>query len=195
LPNLGSIIIGLVCLVFLYCYIKAAIPRIPLAKLFLGFAGKFIQQQPSMIGYELCALVVTVMWLCFWSFSLAVSASWGMMLLYVLSLFWTCEVVKNVVHVTCSGTLAAWYFQVDQGNNPTAKAFKRAVTTSFGSICFGSLLIAIVRTLKWVVNECRKKEGNAVLLCLAACILRCIESWMDFVNEYAFTQVRQRGGF
>jgi hypothetical protein len=23
----------------------------------------FIQQQPSMIGYEVCALVVTVMWL------------------------------------------------------------------------------------------------------------------------------------
>ena len=51
------------------------------------------------------------------------------------------SVAKNVVHVTTSGLYATWYFLSSAlPSNPTTKAFKRAITTSFGSLCLGSLL-------------------------------------------------------
>lgn len=62
-----------------------------------------------------------------------------------------CEVIKNVVHVTASGLMATWYFLSGVGmpRNPTSLAFKRATTTSFGSICLGSLLVIYYYDYYW----------------------------------------------
>lgn len=52
--------------------------------------------------------------------------------------------IKNVVHVTCAGTMASWYFVTNEPN-VVASAFRRACTFSFGTICFGSLIVAVLR--------------------------------------------------
>jgi len=64
-------------------------------------------------------------------------------------------VVSNVVHVTSAGTLSTWYFLFPNSmpENPTMKAAKRAATTSFGSICLGSLIIAIIKAIRALVSS------------------------------------------
>lgn len=73
-------------------------------------------------------------------------------------------------------------------HNPTLKAMNRALTTSFGSICFGSLVIAVVKALRAMVNMSRQSD-NSFVKCIAECILACIERIIQYINVYAFSYV------
>ena len=65
----------------------------------------------------------------------------------------------------------------------------RTLTTSFGSICFGSLLVAILQALKAVASMARSEEGGSFLLCLAECIIQCLANIMEYFNKWAFVYV------
>ncbi|KAJ1561628.1 putative choline transporter, neither null mutation nor overexpression affects choline transport [Cladochytrium tenue] len=135
--------------------------------------------------------------------STAIKIVIGLLLLFFL--YWCSEVIRNVVHVTVSGTFATYYFTAIQqpgreiGTVPssavTAKSAGRALTTSFGSICFGSLLIAILDTLRSLARSAENNAANNgdILQCLCfaciTCILYCIEDILLYFNKYAFTQV------
>jgi len=114
----------------------------------------------------------------------------GLMIFLIFSFYWTSQVIKNVVHVTASGLYATWYFLSGVGMppNPTQKAFKRAVTTSFGSICLGSLLVAILKTLRQLVDGARRNNNN-IFFCLLSCILNVLDNLLQYFNMYAFAQV------
>lgn len=43
----------------------------------------------------------------------------------------------------------------------------RTLTTSFGSVCFGSLLVAILQATKAVAEAARSEEGGSFLYCIA----------------------------
>lgn len=76
-------------------------------------------------------------------------------------------------------------------------SFVRATTTSFGSICFGSLLVAIIQTLRAMVQSARSDgdQGGcaAFLLCLVECLLRCLEDVLEYFNKYAYIYVGMYG--
>jgi hypothetical protein len=49
----------------------------------------------------------------------------------------TAQVIQNVVHVTTSGVVATWYFRANaMPTSPSLQSFKRATSTSFGSIWY-----------------------------------------------------------
>ncbi|KAF9423191.1 putative choline transporter, neither null mutation nor overexpression affects choline transport [Podila epigama] len=112
------------------------------------------------------------------------------------SFYWTSQVIKNIIHVTISGVFATYYFMAGspQGmvKSPTVASFKRACTTSIGSICFGSLIIAVIQTLRAIGQMFRNQNDNGILAflaCLIDCILACIQGIAEYVNKYAFSQV------
>eukprot|EP00163_Fabomonas_tropica_P004247 TRINITY_DN1374_c0_g1_i8.p1 TRINITY_DN1374_c0_g1~~TRINITY_DN1374_c0_g1_i8.p1 ORF type:complete len:371 (+),score=100.83 TRINITY_DN1374_c0_g1_i8:658-1770(+) len=118
----------------------------------------------------------------------------------VFALFWTFEVLQNVVHVTVSGTVGTWYFMGnDAPPHATTSALTRALTKSFGSICFGSLLVAIVQTMRFIVqrlkDQARQDRNGAMLLfaCCLDCMLSCLEWLVRYFNRYAFVQVALYG--
>ncbi|KAH8611788.1 putative Plasma membrane choline transporter [Trypanosoma vivax] len=112
------------------------------------------------------------------------------LVLSVLSMFWVAQVCPNVMHVTTAGVTATWYFagESDMPSNPTAASFKRSVTTSFGSICFGSLIVAFIRFLRWVVENFSRNDDE-FLRCIVSCILSCIQGMAEYFNTYAFVHV------
>lgn len=59
----------------------------------------------------------------------------------------------------------------------------RSLTTSFGSICFGSLLVAIVQATRALANAARDND-NQILVCIATCILACLESILEYFNKW-----------
>ena len=64
------------------------------------------------------------------------------------------------------------------------------MTTSFGSICFGSLIVAIIQALRALANAARSNDdGNAILVCIAECILQCLASIVEYFNKWAFIYV------
>lgn len=116
--------------------------------------------------------------------------------LYCLfAFYWTNQVIKNVVHVTVSGVFGVFYFLSGTPQMPSGSAtlgsLYRAMTTSFGSICFGSLIIAMIRFLRALARALSEQDEGALALlgCICTCLLGCIESLMVYFNHYAFTQV------
>lgn len=98
-----------------------------------------------------------------------------------------------MIHVTISGVFGTWYYEF--GNlpqNPTLPALKRALTTSFGSICLGSLLVAIVQLIRDVIENARRQQagllGYFIFACLS-CFLCCIDYLIRLFNHFAFVQV------
>lgn len=100
------------------------------------------------------------------------------MVFLVFSFYWTTQVISYVTHVTLAGVFATVYFLNHQVAHPIWGSAKRALTTSFGSICFGSLLIAIINTIRYFIQVGRSNNDSPVLafvLCILDCIVSCIE--------------------
>lgn len=92
------------------------------------------------------------------------------------SFFFTSQVITNIVHVTISGVFATYYYMAGspQGmtSSPTIASLKRACTTSLGSICFGSLIIAIIQTLRTIASMFRGDSDG--ILAFVACLIDCL---------------------
>lgn len=102
----------------------------------------------------------------------------------VFSLYWTAQVIKNIGHVTTSGVVASWWF-TPSNPAPTRPAFLRAITTSIGSICFGSLLVALVSTLRALLRSARRDACRDI----ADCLLGMVDRFLKFFNKYAFSTI------
>ena len=63
------------------------------------------------------------------------------------------------------------------------------MTTSFGSICFGSFLVAIVQALRALANSAQENGDAQILACIAECILACLASILEYFNKWAFIYV------
>lgn len=101
-----------------------------------------------------------------------------------------------MVHVTISGVFGVYYFfegsAAGAPASPTLSSAKRALTTSFGSVCYGSLLIALLQTLRYVLNSLRSDQDDGLMAFIAMCadcILSCLEGLFAIFNKFAFTQV------
>ncbi|KAF0718442.1 hypothetical protein AaE_010648 [Aphanomyces astaci] len=122
----------------------------------------------------------------------------GIFFLMLFVFFWGALVVEGIVAVTVAGTVGTWRNNV-AAPCITVSSWLRASTLNLGSICFGSLAVAILETIRamvGVVQYIAAAEGNCVLSCIAGClqcILSCIQGWMEVFNRYAFTYVGLHG--
>ncbi|KAI9216289.1 plasma-membrane choline transporter-domain-containing protein [Blastocladiella britannica] len=213
-----NIVLGVIFLVFAVFYALAYRwykTRIPFAAVVLSTVTGVTQKYPGTVWVAVCGLLVNLAFSAWWIVTVVActlvygetttrTASGGQKvspLMYpvwvflMFSMYWTSQVIQNTVHVTISGVFASYYFMAgsQQGmpSNPTMGALKRATTTSFGSICYGSLLIAIIRTLKAIMKQAQQNTDSAAaqfVACCLQCLLGCVEGLLEFFNHYAFVQ-------
>ena len=116
----------------------------------------------------------------------------GLVFLFLVSYFWTAQVVKNVVHVTVAGTVSTWWFTPVEAasccSQGVRNSYVRSITTSFGSICLGSLIVAIIQAVKEILHSMRQ-QNDSILVCFAECLMGCLESLMEYFNQWAFVFV------
>eukprot|EP01041_Mallomonas_annulata_P006671 gene6671-13506_t len=97
-----------------------------------------------------------------------------------------------------------WWYRETPHRSVVKKNFKRSLTSSFGSICLGSLLVATVRTLRIFVDIFRRSfhasstSTSSVqyvnmlqryILCVLSYILRILDAGIEYFNKYAFCYV------
>ena len=117
---------------------------------------------------------------------------------WLVCLYWHTMVVLNVSHCAACGVMASWFFGQDT-TGVTWGAFKRSITTSFGSICFGSLLTAIINALRVMASiakqEAKDSKNNACALvfCCLECILQCLGDILEYFNGYVYVQIAVYG--
>ncbi len=114
----------------------------------------------------------------------------------LISLYWTLNVFGNITQTTTAGVTGTWCFDKNSASSCCSSAvtqsFMRSCTYSLGSICFGSLLNALVTTLRVMAQFAREnarndRDGGAALIyCIIACILSCIEDIVEYFNQWAY---------
>ena len=93
------------------------------------------------------------------------------------------QVFKNVSRATTSGVVGTWWFEPAHAGHFCSTAvtgsFIRSITYSLGSICFGSLIVAILQMLRDTLRRAQNdRNGGGILSCIAVCILAYIERYV-----------------
>eukprot|EP00930_Biecheleria_cincta_P085164 TRINITY_DN74574_c0_g1_i1.p1 TRINITY_DN74574_c0_g1~~TRINITY_DN74574_c0_g1_i1.p1 ORF type:complete len:817 (+),score=126.61 TRINITY_DN74574_c0_g1_i1:41-2491(+) len=101
-----------------------------------------------------------------------------------------------------AGAVGSWFFaeRKSKSSHPVVcPAVRNALIYSFGSLAFGSLILASVQFAKWVMRylaEQAKVQKNTVAVMVfraIACCLWCFEKCLKFMNENAYIQVALMG--
>jgi hypothetical protein len=186
-------IIGTVFFLIFCCYAKMVWSRIPFASVNLLTATTAVKKNVCVVLVAYFFIALALAWSLLWAVALAgVSnkvivetdvpfeqnkVSWGYLFLLFLSYFFTHQVIQNTTHCVVAGTVGTWWFSPNEsGCGAVMGSLVRSLTTSFGSICFGSLLVAIVQATRALANAARDNE-NQILVCIAMCILVSICLW------------------
>ncbi|RIB21484.1 plasma-membrane choline transporter-domain-containing protein [Gigaspora rosea] len=193
-------------------------PLIPFSSVMLRTITSIMNRYKAMILTAFVGLFVHILYTIWWIFTLiaayqvwypaackqakttSTNCQTGQFTVIVIFLlftyYWVSQVIQTFIHVTTSGVFASYYFLegTPQGvpPSPTLGSAKRAATTSFGSICFGSLLVAILQVIRQLLRSLAQDVDNPLGAFCAACaavIVGYIDALLEYFNFYAYTQV------
>lgn len=190
-----------------FLYVISVMDRLPFSMLVLRKGVKMVWDIPEATKIAYAFLATMLMWMILWSFgisgvissSMGDSGRWWLLVVFSISLFWTGAVFCNVVHVTVAGLVSLVLIHGGKGSpsmppKPLWRSFKHSVTTSLGSICYGSLFTAAIRILRWGIRGVRSLIGNnECLLCCVDFLFNLVETLVRFFNKYAYVQVAVSG--
>jgi hypothetical protein len=202
---------GIITLIFVLIsiwYIYYIRNRIAFAEAHIQVGCAALQSHPSILVVAVVMLGVQLIWVFLWSlmalgFEHVMNGSnnphskgvVGGLFAFVLltSLFWGAFTFRNITHFTTACVVGQWWFVADaQRQYAVEVSIQRAFTTSFGTISFGSLIVAFLKALRVVaqINESNARRDRNILLllvsCVAVCILRIFEGFVRYLNEWAF---------
>lgn len=201
-------------LLFTAIYVYYVRRRIPFAAAHVSAAVAATRGWPSLFLFSVAMLLVQAAWVMLWSLAAfgvehrlnnssgdasgsgtqPTSGKVGSTAVFVLliSLYWGAQVWTNVVHYVTAAVVGSWWF-IGKPASPVRAAITRAFTFSFGSIAFGSLVVAVIKALRQAAKsaERRAQEKNnvalAIFACLALCILSIVERLVEYLNTWAYT--------
>lgn len=154
--------------------------------LYLASSGDVDVQSESINGHEVQYKVIT--------YNMNIRYAF----LYLLFCwFWASQLIIAFGELVSALSISCWYFTRDkksEGNTTVVWSFKTALFKHFGTVAYGSLVIAIIKTIRAVITYFQKKakkSGNKILqyvLCLIQCCMWCLEKCMKFLNKNAYIQ-------
>lgn len=115
----------------------------------------------------------------------------------VFGLLWGLFFVSAMEEMVMAGAFAAWYWTFDKKNLPSApltRSFSRTFRYHLGTLAFGSLIIAIIRMIRLMIEFIEQKlkeyrQDNPLVkavLCMCRCCFWCLETFMKFINRNAY---------
>jgi hypothetical protein len=206
---IGAVLMLVFALIYAY-FLYSWRFRIPFAKVMLKTVTSITKRYPALFFIGVIGLILDVVFSGIWlltvvglmnskqALNLSDNAVYAIFVYIIFVFYWTSQVISNAIHITTSGLFATFYFKgVDNGrgdidvpvSNPTSASLKRALTTGLGPNCYGSLLIAIIETIKALVNMSRNDPDNdniacQILLCCVSCILSIFQDLLEYFNKY-----------
>jgi len=111
--------------------------------------------------------------------------------------FWGLFFLEALDQMVLSGAFASWYWTLDKRDvpkSPLISSFYRTLRYHLGTLAFGSLLIAIIRMIRVMIEYIEEKlkeyhQDNPVVkccLCFCKCCFYCLEKFMKFLNRNAY---------
>ena len=202
----GLIFAGLMTLLFAavaVCFFYLVRNRVAFAAVHLEIACDAIRSNPTTVYVAFGTQIVQLLWMLVWCLGLygivagyPPSSNTGTFVattLWMFFLYWACNTAQNIAHCTTSGAVGSWWFTAAP-TNTVHRSLGRALTTSFGSIALGSLIVALIQTASFVLRSLERatKKHSFIVGCLR-CILKTVEGWVRYFNKYAFVVVALYG--
>lgn len=116
-------------------------------------------------------------------------------LVNLLGFFWTMFFISGVSDMILASTFATWFWTYHKRDlaffTLTAGIF-RTVRYHLGTVAFGSLIIAIVRVIRVIleyIDHKLKKFDNPFtkcIMCFCKCFCWCLENFLKFINKNAY---------
>lgn len=207
-----GVIFGAIAVLFNIMFIYAVRDRIDFTARLLTVAIAFTQAFPSsylaiLFGQALQTAFIWVFWFCAGSIIVTLNdntnanqyLNYFVYFCLALSYFWGSEVIRNIAGCAVSGIVAAWYFLYPGPNCPRWPVFGalwRACTYSFGSICFGSLIVALLNcvqlAIRLVIESMKQSGDNVIVICFVACaeaMVGFINGMVQYFNQFAYSYV------
>lgn len=118
--------------------------------------------------------------------------------------FWITAFIIAILQFTIAATTALWYFGSNSDDTPSVSVCKGiwwAFRYHLGSLAFGSFIIAVVTMLKvifeYYAKKVEKMSGDnpmvKILLCIARCVIWCLDACVKFISENAYIQIAING--
>jgi len=127
----------------------------------------------------------------------------NLMYFNLFGFYWVVGFSAAVYNVVIAGVISSWYFfrdsPPDKVKSPALFSLRCALTKSFGSLAFGSLLIAIIQFLEFMVNKLKAEASitsNAAVKCgfrIIRCGLECIHGLLRWINKWAYIGIAIQG--
>mmetsp|Transcript_29167 Transcript_29167/g.93367 ORF Transcript_29167/g.93367 Transcript_29167/m.93367 type:complete len:523 (-) Transcript_29167:1786-3354(-) len=119
--------------------------------------------------------------------------------LYLLfSWFWTTQFIIAMGQLVVAMAVSLFYFSKNKsseiGNKTVSKSLKQSFYYHMGTAAFGSLIIAIIKTIRAVIlylqRQAKKSKNKLAQFVLAViqCCMWCVEKCMKFINKNAYIQ-------
>ncbi|EAL72339.1 hypothetical protein DDB_G0269978 [Dictyostelium discoideum AX4] len=193
--------ITLISLIFFYFAFR---DKIPFVGIIISLVLKIIEKYPSTLLVSFVCLIISCVYYNIWLFSVSYNfyydsywTAWSYMkfMFLVFNLYWTHYVITYTCYSVVSGLVASWYFFADEDFNgmppkPCAHSLYRSMTSSFGSIAFGSLLVCLVQMVQFICRGFARVPGLTSLFCNCLQFIALIFTRMLYTfNIYTFSMV------
>ena len=201
--------------------------RIRLSIALIQIAAKYINTNCSILIIPFLFFLLTIGWIAYWVVlaiflyssgdfdqehsKIFASFKWKYHINYLFwyhlfALFYINAILSALSQFIYASCTSIWYFNQEKGTEGhiILTSFKRAFKYHFGSIAFGSLIIAIVRFLMFFLelfkkraekSYGKKKQGKCYkcIMCCLECCLRCITKFLEFINKHAYIMISIKG--
>lgn len=129
------------------------------------------------------------------------------LLYHVFGCFWTTQFIIACSLTTIAGAVASYYWAQGHASAmplfPVLSSGKRVLRYSLGSMALGSLVVAIIETIRFILEAIRNKlraleaaPGGCIITmfwCCAQCCLGCVEWTVKFINRNAYIVIAITG--
>lgn len=124
---------------------------------------------------------------------------------FVFGTLWSSALIQAIGTFTIASAVCMWYYNHGANaelDSPVSRSLKMAFRFHFGSLAFGSFILAVVQFLQMVVELVKKQAEQSgadqnkcfeyAINCLRCC-LACVERIVQFLNDTAYIQIALRG--
>ncbi|PSN36829.1 Choline transporter-like protein 2 [Blattella germanica] len=113
----------------------------------------------------------------------------------IFGVFWGLFFVSGLGEMILAATFATWYWTFRKSEVPfftLSVSITRTLRYHIGTVAFGSLILAICRVIRVIleyINHKLKKYDNAfvkAIMCCLRCFFWCLEKFIKFINRNAY---------
>ncbi|KAJ9576462.1 hypothetical protein L9F63_006675, partial [Diploptera punctata] len=120
----------------------------------------------------------------------------------IFGIFWGLFFISGLGDMILAGTFATWYWTFKKKDVPfftLTRSIGRTFRYNLGTVAFGSLILAICRMIRVIleyISHKLKKYDNAfvkAILCCLKCFFWCLEKFIKFINKNAYIMCAVHG--